>query len=184
MQSDSSRDRGRCGILPHRQRSSDTRVDWAAGLSFIVMSHGLNQSEMLRLLGYNIAQAAIPAFKLFDTLIGLPLGLRQVEYSILTLVESNEKATHKRLSAALGVAAPNLTIVLDRLEQRQLVKRTRSQHDGRVQHIELTQRGRTLHGKAKQIADTMEDELLSHFSAGERAMLFELLQKLAAQRRP
>lgn len=148
------------------------------------MSHGLDQSEMLRLLGYNIAQAAIPTVRLFDTLIALPLGLRQVDYSILTLIETNQKVTHKRLSTALGVAAPNLTIVLDRLEQRQLIERTRSPHDGRVQYIELTQRGRTLHSKAKRIADTMEDELLSHFSAGERGMLFELLQKLAAQRRP
>ena len=114
------------------------------------MSHGLDQSEMLRLLGYNIAQAAIPPYKLFESLIGLPLGLRQVEFSILTLIDTNEKVTHKRLSTALGVAAPNLTIVLDRLEQRQLVKRTRSQHDGRVQHIELTARGRALHGKAKR----------------------------------
>ncbi len=148
------------------------------------MSHGLDQSELLRLLGYNIAQAAIPAYKLFDSLIGLPLGLRQVEFSILCLVQNNDKVTPKRLSVALGVAAPNLTIVLDRLEQRQLVRRTRSPHDGRVQHIELTPRGRSLHGKARQIADTMEDDLLSHFSAGERAMLFELLQKVAAQRRP
>jgi DNA-binding MarR family transcriptional regulator len=109
--------------------------------------------------------------------------LRQVEYSILALVETNDKVTHKRLSTALGVAAPNLTIVLDRLEQRQLVKRTRSPHDGRVQYIQLTPRGRTLHGRAKQIADTMEDELLSHFSAGERTMLFGLLQKPAGQRR-
>jgi DNA-binding MarR family transcriptional regulator len=147
------------------------------------MSHGLDQSDLLRLLGYNIAQAAIPAYKLFDSLIGLPLGLRQVEFSILSLVQGNDKVTHKRLSSALGVAAPNLTIVLDRLEQRQLVKRTRSPHDARMQYIQLTTKGRTLHGKAKQIADTMENELLSHFSAGERAMLFELLQKVATQRR-
>jgi MarR family transcriptional regulator for hemolysin len=147
------------------------------------MSHGLDQSEMLRLLGYNIAQAAIPAYRLFETLIGLPLGLRQVEFSILTLVDTNDKVTHKRLATALGVAAPNLTIVLDRLEQRQLVKRTRSPSDGRVQHIQLTPKGRALHTKARQIADTMESDLLSHFSTGERAMLFELLQKVAAQRR-
>jgi hypothetical protein len=29
----------------------------------------------------------------------------------------------------------------------------------------------------------METDLLSHFTAGERTMLFELLQKVAAQRR-
>ncbi len=139
---------------------------------------------MLRLLGYNIAQAAIPAFKIFDTLIGLPLGLRQVEFSILTLVDTNDKVTHKRLSTALGVAAPNLTIVLDRLEQRQLVKRSRNPHDARMQYIQLTPKGRALHAKARQIADTMESDLLSQFTPGERAMLFELLQKVAAQRRP
>jgi DNA-binding MarR family transcriptional regulator len=147
------------------------------------MSHGLDQSDLLRLLGYNIAQAAIPAYRLFETLIGLPLGLRQVEFSILTLVETNDKVTHKRLSTALGVAAPNLTIVLDRLEQRQLVKRTRSPHDARMQYILLTPKGRALHAKARQVADTMETDLLSHFTAGERTMLFELLQKVAAQRR-
>ncbi|HEY6354049.1 MAG TPA: MarR family transcriptional regulator, partial [Burkholderiaceae bacterium] len=75
-------------------------------------------------------------------------------------------------------------IVLDRLEQRELLKRTRSPDDARMQYIRLTPKGRALQARAKQVADAMEAELLSHFSAGERAMLFELLQKVAAQRRP
>lgn len=145
---------------------------------------GLDHGRMQRLLGYNVAQAGILSNAIYEEAIGTPLDLRQVEFTILVLVESNVEVTQKSLSLALGIAAPNLTVILDRMVDRGLVRRVRSETDRRTQLVELTARGTTLTRKASAIADDMEEELLGHFSAAERAMLFELLQKVAALRKP
>ncbi|WP_447777854.1 MarR family winged helix-turn-helix transcriptional regulator [Variovorax boronicumulans] len=139
---------------------------------------------MQHLLGYNLAQACIPSFAIYDEAIGTPLQLRQVEFTILVLVSSNENVTQKMLSLALGIAAPNLTVILDRLDRRGLIRRERSEADRRAQHVQLTPKGRTLTRKASGAAEQMEGELLGHFSQAERAMLFELLQKVATFRKP
>ncbi|WP_240635863.1 MarR family winged helix-turn-helix transcriptional regulator [Caldimonas tepidiphila] len=143
---------------------------------------GLDHSRMLRLLGYNLAQADIPAKKAFIKYMG-PLGLRPVEYTVLTLVMSNENVTQKQLSQALSVSAPNMTLLLDRLEERRLISRTRSEADRRMQIIALTEQGQELMRRAEEISVTMEKEILRHLTPAERAILFELLQKVAAHRR-
>lgn len=143
---------------------------------------GLDHRRMQRLLGYNLAQASIPTFAIFDREIGPPLELRQVEYTILVLVDSNSYVTQKKLSLALDIAAPNMTVILDRLVKRELIERTRSEEDRRIQFLKLTEKGRQLNEKACAIADRMEMDLLAHLSEAERAMLFELLQKVSLLR--
>lgn len=144
---------------------------------------GLDHSRMQQLLGYNLVQASLPTDALFEEAIGAPLELRQVEYTILVLVDSNTDVTQKSLSTALGIAAPNLTVILDRMVKRGIVRRVRSETDRRAQYVQLTAKGTTLTRKASAIAEHMEEQLLGHFSAAERAMLFELLQKVAVLRK-
>jgi DNA-binding MarR family transcriptional regulator len=150
------------------------------GLHFL---GGLDHRRMQELLGYNLAQAAIPSHAIYEAAIGTPLGLRQVEFTVLVLVDSNAEVTQKSLSLALGIAAPNLTVILDRMVERGFVRRVRSETDRRAQLVQLTAKGAALTRKACAIARDMEEELLGHFSAAERAMLFELLQKVAVLRR-
>lgn len=145
---------------------------------------GLDHRQMQHLLGYNLAQACIPSFAIYEQAIGGPLQLRQVEFTILVLVSSNEDVTQKALSLALGIAAPNLTVILDRLDKRGLVRRVRSEADRRAQYVQITAKGRTLTRKAHLLSEQMEAELLGPLSQAERAMLFELLQKVASFRKP
>ncbi len=144
---------------------------------------GLDHSKMMRLLGYNLAQASIPSGKVFEREIGQPLQLRQVEFSILMLLSSNSDVTQKQLSLALNVPAPNLTVILDRMEQRELLERTRSTTDRRVQYVALSRKGTALLRKAEGIAATMERDLLRHLTPAEQGILFELLKKVAIHRR-
>ena len=88
------------------------------------------------------------------------------------------------MSLALDVSAPRLTLVCDKLVERALITRTRSEEDRRKQTIALTRKGAALVRKAERIADGMESELLGHLSERERAQLFELLEKVARHRRP
>ena len=138
---------------------------------------------MQKLLGYNLAQAAIPSGKIFSQRIGEPFQLRRIDFTILMLVAANPHVTQRQMSLALDVSAPRLTLVCDKLVERGLITRTRSEEDRRKQTIALTRRGAALVKKAEKIADGMEGELLGHLSDEERAQLFRLLEKVARQRR-
>jgi len=140
--------------------------------------HGLDQQAMLKLLGYNLAQASIPTTRAFRRQIA-PLGLTQVEFTVLTLLATNSNVTQLQLGRALGAAPSNLTNLLGRLETKQLIQRRRSSVDARAQTIALTRAGNALAKKATGLADGMEQSLLRHLTDGERSMLFELLQKVA-----
>jgi DNA-binding MarR family transcriptional regulator len=74
-------------------------------------------------------------------------------------------------------------VMLDRLEKRELLRRVKSEADGRAQHVIITRKGKLLAAKAEAAAAEAEGELLQQFSPAEQAMLFELLQKLGAFRR-
>jgi DNA-binding MarR family transcriptional regulator len=143
----------------------------------------LDQGRMQQLLGYNLAIASVFAFKRFDKHVTAVHGLRRVEFTILVLVDSNQDVTSKKLGTALGIAAPNMTVMLDRLEKRELLRRVKSESDGRAQHVIITRKGKLLAAKAEAAAAQAEGELLKPFSPAEQAMLFELLQKLGAHRR-
>jgi DNA-binding MarR family transcriptional regulator len=143
----------------------------------------IDQSCLAHLLGYQLARADIPARQVFARHIGEPMGLRPVEFTLLVLVSANPGVTAKRLAQALAVAAPNITIVLDRLCERGWVERVRSEADRRAQHIHLTLAGQKLVRRALAVSRTMEQELVRHLTDGERAMLLELLQKVARQTR-
>ncbi len=143
---------------------------------------GLDHGRMQKLLGYNLAQAAIPSFKIFEKRIGEPFQLRRLDFTILMLVASNPHVTQRQMSLALDVSAPRLTIVCDKLVERELISRTRSESDRRKQYIALTRKGASLVRKADRVADHMEEELLGHLSDLEKTLLFQLLEKVAVHR--
>jgi DNA-binding MarR family transcriptional regulator len=108
----------------------------------------LDQSELKKYAGYLLARARWQAFRAFEQNIGKPLQLRRVEFSILVLLQSNEQVTAAQLAQALGVAAPNMTGILRRLEERKLIARLRAEADKRSQAIALTPHGQALAGAA------------------------------------
>jgi DNA-binding MarR family transcriptional regulator len=154
-----------------------------SSLSTEIPAHGLDQSGLSHLLGYQLVQADIPLKKVFFKHIGGPLGLRPVEFTILVLLAFNPGITAKQLGQTLAVTAPHVTILLDRLSEKGWLERVRSEKDRRAQNIHLTPAGEKLARNAHQTSKTMEDDVLRHLSAGERAMLLELLQKVARHRR-
>lgn len=143
----------------------------------------LDHIKLINLLGYQLAQATIPTNRIFKTHIEAEFDLNKLEFTIVMLVAANESVTPKRLSSAMNIPAPNLTLILDRLEKRELLQRTRSDLDRRVQHVQLTRKGLALIKRLDGVVAKMEEALLSHLTAGERAMLFELLRKVAVHRK-
>ena len=142
----------------------------------------LDHRRLTTLLGYHLAQATVPTNNVFKSHISETFSLNKLEFTILMLLVANEEVTPKRLSRAMNVPASNMTLILDRLESRELVKRLRSEEDRRVQYLQLTKKGIKLTREVVAVADTMEHDLLSHLTKAEQAILFELLKKIAIHR--
>lgn len=142
----------------------------------------LDEGSLHGILGYQLAQATIVTTAVYMQAAGTPLSLRPVEYTILQLVKDNSAITPGRLAKALGMTAPGITIWIDRLEQRELVKRERSETDRRAQNITATRKGRELVAQATKDVLIQERAALQSLSDGERTMLLELLQKVARLR--
>jgi len=141
-------------------------------------AHALDQSRLTHLVGYAASRAAIEMRKVFAKNLG-PLQLKVSEFSLLVLVASNPKVNQKQLGQALDISPPNMAVTIDKLVERGWVERVRSEQDRRAMQIHLTPAGVDLVQRAEKIASTMEAPALKALSAAERAMLIELLLKVA-----
>ncbi|MGS5085543.1 MarR family winged helix-turn-helix transcriptional regulator [Hydrogenophaga sp. A37] len=142
----------------------------------------LDEGALRQLLGYQLAQASIVTNSAFSHATGEPLALGQVEFTLLYLIRQNTSVTASRLARALAVSMPAITVWMSKLEQRGLVSRQRSATDKRSQHFGVTDEGEALVARAMTALLEADARLLAHLSQAERAMLLELLHKVALHR--
>ncbi len=141
----------------------------------------LEEAGLQRVLGYQLAQAAIVTDALYQQHVGDPFDVRPVEYTVLTLIDENPGGSLAQLARALAVTAPHITSIVDRLEGKGLIARAQSDQDRRSQVLRTTRAGATLARKATEAVIAGEQEALP-LTPGERAMLVELLHKVACAR--
>jgi DNA-binding MarR family transcriptional regulator len=144
----------------------------------------LSEGAMHGIVGYQLAQATIVTDQVFNERVGHVGGLRRVEFTLLALVQANPDVTARQLARALAVTPPNIAILLERLESRGLVTRTRSERDARLQHLRLTRAASALVERNVQLLIESERHALATLSSAEHAMLVELLHKVALARKP
>jgi DNA-binding MarR family transcriptional regulator len=142
----------------------------------------LEEGDLHDLLGYQLAQAAIVTDSVFSRMVGKPLSLGQVEFTLLKLIKNNAAVTPSRLARALAITMPAITVWMGKLEQRGLVLRVRSATDRRSQHFCLTPDGDALVSEAIELLLAAERQTLGHLSVAELAMLLELVRRVAHKR--
>jgi len=142
----------------------------------------LDFGVLREVLGFHVTLAAVVTVELFERHIGEPLGLRKAEYSLLMLLLANGPTPARRLAQTLQLSAPQLTMMVDRLQQAKWLRRERNPADRRAQFIVLTRDGEALARRAATLSRTMEHKLAACLSPAERAMLIELLRKVGAYR--
>jgi DNA-binding MarR family transcriptional regulator len=171
--------------VPIARRSHPVAAPAAAVPASVLPSRNstaaLSLGVLADVLGYHLAQATVTTMDTFERHVGGPFGLRRVEYSLLLLLRANGPLNPKRLGQSLALSAPNLTMLLDRMQQRALIRRERSATDGRSQNIVLTAAGQRVAHESAAAAATMEQELDVRLSRAERMMLIELLRKVAGR---
>lgn len=141
----------------------------------------MEEAGLHKVLGYQLAQAALVTDAIFFEQVGEPFSLRPVEYTVLTLIAENPGGSLVRLARALSVTPPNITAIVDRLEGRGLVARAASEEDRRAHVLHVTARGADTVRKATLKIVTAESAALP-LTPGEHAILVELLHKVALAR--
>ena len=145
----------------------------------------LQEDELRRLIGYQVAQANVVTLAVFQDVVGKPLGLRTVEYTVLALIASNGEASPAQLAKALNLSPSYITMALDKLEGKGLVRREIDERDRRAQRVHATRQGKLQVAQMTQNLFEAERRLFSGaLSEVEQLMLKELLHKLARARRP
>jgi DNA-binding MarR family transcriptional regulator len=97
----------------------------------------------------------------------------------LRLLRSSGLPT-SRLADALGISAPAVTQLTNRLIRKQLIERRSAEGDRRWVNIELSERGRLLMDGFRRRRNEVFGEALSRLNEDDRALAIEALSKLTA----
>jgi DNA-binding MarR family transcriptional regulator len=93
------------------------------------------------------------------------------------LVQSDGMAV-KELMEFLDVSRQNLTIILDRLEGRDWIKRAKDKDDGRSRRVRLTSKGASTWAGMQEPIEAFYSAALATFSPDDQVALYRLLDRL------
>jgi DNA-binding MarR family transcriptional regulator len=106
------------------------------------------------------------------------LGLTTVQYAALNMIDEVPNIDQARLSSMIAFDTTTLVKVLDRLTEKGLITRTRSQTDRRKQLLNATAQGREVVRKIQPMIDRAEQRILAPLSPSDRRKFMELLTQL------
>lgn len=106
-----------------------------------------------------------------------PFGLSAQQYNALRLLRaaSPDALTVQGLAARLISRAPDMTRLLDRLEERGLIARCRRRSNRRIVDVSLTEQGRQLLDELAERVRACHRRQLGHLSEEQLRALVELL---------
>ena len=100
---------------------------------------------------------------------------------VLTMVSMREGISQKDLAFLLGIRPQTLGEMLRKLEERELVERKKSETDGRVVEVSLTEAGRTRAAEIAERRKIVAADMFAVLSEEEKDQLAAILDKLSAE---
>lgn len=127
--------------------------------------------------GYLLSRAARLCRDYFDALAE-PLGIHGRHFGVLAVLGEEKPLSQVEISERLGIDRNTMTLLLDDLEVKKLVKRRRDPCDRRAHLVTLTDAGRDVLAQSTMLAQRTNDEVFAPLSSDERAQLHALLSRL------
>ncbi|TKC83508.1 MarR family transcriptional regulator [Trinickia terrae] len=146
------------------------------------MSDDLYDPDAIQLessLGYYLTKARNVLMDRMDRALA-PLDLTSQQIGVVLLLANGRARTSQELSRALAYDSGSMTRMLDRLEKKGLIVRSRSADDRRVVCLALTELGLAASKKLPRLGAAVLNEQLRGFSADELATLTSLLGRFIA----
>jgi DNA-binding MarR family transcriptional regulator len=130
-------------------------------------------------VGYALRRAQGVIFADFNRSLA-ELGLRPGQFAVLMLIDRNPGTSQSSVSAALGIQKANFVATIADLEKRGLVRRKKSNADGRTYSLGLTPRGRMQLQRATELQSVHEAKVTAQIGDEGRLQLLGLLDRLSA----
>ena len=107
-----------------------------------------------------------------------PVGIEPRHFGVLCTLHSSGPLSQGSLGERLGIDRTTMVQLVDELERRGLVERKRNPDDRRSYQLTLTPEGGETWGRAKELAEGSEDQVLAVLDDEERDALRELLARV------
>jgi DNA-binding MarR family transcriptional regulator len=158
--------------VPRKKSTSSTSTGAQAP-----RSDRLDTRVLEGLVGYNARRAWLIISQVFAERMAA-YGLKQVDFSVLSLLAHNPGATSRQLCSTLDILPPNLVSLIATMDSRGLIERRPHPHDGRAIGLHLTPAGEELVREAERTVVQLEAEASGRLTPRERETLIRLLQKI------
>lgn len=106
-----------------------------------------------------------------------PFGLTPFHWLVLCCLWQEDGLPTSSIGDKLQQVGGTLTGVLDRMEERGLVRRERDTHDRRIWRIWLTDAGKELEKVLPPLAAELREETMRGISAADRELFSQLLNR-------
>jgi len=105
-------------------------------------------------------------------------GLSLEEFMVLDELEESGPCVMRDIATALSIPPSTATGIVDRLVERQYVRRAHSDRDRRRVVVELTPEGRRIHGRFREKALAQLEESVRHLTNEDLRALLEIVRKI------
>jgi DNA-binding MarR family transcriptional regulator len=146
------------------------------------MTDGPSKADEIRLdssLGYCLSKARNVLAERTDRAVK-PLGLTAQQIGVILMLAAGRANTPFELSRVMSYDSGSMTRLLDRLEKKGFVLRSRSEADRRMVKLELTPQGQEAARQLPGIGAEVLNEQLRGFSDADLATLIGLLERFIA----
>ncbi|MCH3965803.1 MAG: MarR family transcriptional regulator [Clostridium sp.] len=102
-----------------------------------------------------------------------------VQYGILKCLWTQSGQTPKQMADVLGLDGSTITGILDRMENKKLLKRTENPEDRRTLKVVITDKGLELQKPIEGVVDRFNEYMLGIFPEKDREKFKEFLRLIA-----
>jgi DNA-binding MarR family transcriptional regulator len=109
-----------------------------------------------------------------------PFGLTPAQFNVLRILKgsSPQMLTCSEVGSRLLDRTPDVTRLLNRLENNGLIVRERADHDRRIVYVGISDRGRELLDRINPAVESRQEALMSALNVDEQQLLAKLLDRL------
>ncbi len=107
-----------------------------------------------------------------------PFELRMLTYTALTLIVDNPGLSQSQLADAMDIERPNLVVIVDELEQRELITRDRVPTDRRAYALRSTLKGQHLFKRAVAAVTLHEQALFQGIDPETRTLIVSAMKQI------
>lgn len=106
------------------------------------------------------------------------IGVYHGQPPMLFILNKKDGQSQKEIADILNVKASTITVMLKRMEKAGLVERRQDTEDQRISRVYITEEGREICKKARDVMTNLESECFGNFSVEEKIILKRLFMQM------